>query len=365
MNFVKKPSARARKSQARCGDKYPAPCVHREKPGNQRTRLTVWNGSGAMQQDRLTPERAVSISDLTAEGNGTSGWGRRCGVRPGAGAGGSCKEPARNGERPRPAGPGPAVPRPPAAPSPAAAPTALGPAGSPTATGGGVCPSRVRPGAAASHSPEGGAGPPADRTQVTLGGVRRAVRCLGCGAVPPCGAVPFSAVLFCSVPCCSVLFCAVPSCFVPCRSVPCPARSGRARPSQPAPSRERAPARGAAAAAVTAARARRRREGRAPLRSALRGRGSPRPSRGTGAAGGGGALALPALGRKRFQELRGCGGRKSCGAPCGERLQWHHPRAREGGVPSRLLPAPCEHPHDEMWIKVCVPPWTVNTHSCV
>lgn len=230
MNFVKKPSARARKSQARCSDKYPAPCVHREKPGNQRTRLTVWNGSGAMQQDRLTPERAVSISDLTAEGNGTSGRGGRCGVRPGAGAGGSCQEPARNGERPRPAGPGPAVPRPPAAPSSAAAPTALGPAGSPTATGGGVCPSRVRPGAAASHSPEGGAGPPADRTQVTLGGVRRAVRCLGCGAVPPCGAVPFSAVPFCSLPCRSVLCRAVLFCAVPFRAVP---SAERARASQP------------------------------------------------------------------------------------------------------------------------------------
>lgn len=142
-------------------------------------------------------------------------------------------------------------------------------AGSPTASGGvrpSVRPSRARPASLTpsrrrgrSVSPERGAGPePGDRTEVTLSRVRRAVQCLGRGAVPPC----------CTVPCCTVPCCAVSRCGVVCRAVLCPAapsaeRNGRARPSQPAPSRERAPARDTARGRYSSARA----------HGALRGRG--------------------------------------------------------------------------------------------
>lgn len=121
---------------------------------------------------------------------------------------------ARNWERRGPPVPAPRCPgRPPLLPPPQL-PPASGPAGSPRATGGGVCPSRARR-RGRSVSPEGGAGPAGDRTEVALSGVRR-----GCGvsgavpfrsAVPLCAvrAVPLCAVLSRSVPCRAVLFCAV------------------------------------------------------------------------------------------------------------------------------------------------------------
>lgn len=175
-----------------------------------------------MQQDRLTPERAVSISDLTAGGNGTSGrggqvrrpsWGRSQGLLSGA-APERGAPPARRSQPPEPqphrsqppepqpcSAPAPGAPAPPLLPPPPL-PTASGPAGSLTATDGGARPSRARQ-RGRSVSPERGPGTAGDRTEVTLSRVRRAVRCLGCGAVPPCCTAPFRSVPLRSVPCCA------------------------------------------------------------------------------------------------------------------------------------------------------------------
>lgn len=133
MNFVKKPSARASKSHARCSDKYPSALP---APWETRETMNTSNGMERLRSDAAgPPDTQVSCQHFWPyRGREQDTRARRAGAEtllrqePGA--------PVRScpgtGSAPGPPVPAPRC-RPPLLP-PAQLPTAPGPAGSPTAT---------------------------------------------------------------------------------------------------------------------------------------------------------------------------------------------------------------------------------------